>query len=464
VLVILCGAVVLIGAAYRRERSAHADALAHAAAAERSRDEAVANFNRYEAVSGFLRTLLNGARAEVAHGKDTQLLRSIVDLAEKTLPDIDDNPAASGDAHMILAGVFRDLGEFARAETHLLAAVDRYTSFFGEMNRNTAAAMSNLGALYRGSLRRYGDAERLLVHASDILERIGGTDDIDYQHARSSLALLYLDRGDYSRAEPVLRAIRQAAEKRSGPDSLETLKATHNHAGALGELGRPHEALALERRVYEGRKRALGEDHPDTVNALLYMARLLNSLEQSAEALPMADEVIRYRLRDYGPSHQLTLSARGFHAIVLRDLGRLDEALAEIDSVHAAYAAHLGPEHFDTIEAQLLSVEFRIAADPSPARLADADACLATFEKAYPEGNYRVDMARSLRGMALACAGRNEEAEATLLRAYRDITGRVSPANRISHRIADALVWFYTRAGRPAEAAAWRAKAAPPAE
>jgi hypothetical protein len=116
----------------------------------------------------------------------------------------------------------------------------------------------------------------------------------------------------------------------------------------------------------------------------------------------------------------------------------------------------------DTLQARGLLLDLECLAAPRPELLAEADDILAVYQRKFPGGSLWIDYASCKRGMALACAGRDAEAEECLTRAYAALAARVGASNGTARRAAGALAWFYTRSGRAAEAEAWAAKAAPP--
>jgi eukaryotic-like serine/threonine-protein kinase len=462
------GAFGAIATALNRERAARADAVLSATAAEHARDEAVdqktlaeSNLKRYEAVAGFLRTLLAGVRPEIARGKDTTLLRQVLENAEKTLPDLESQPAAQADAMGMLAEVYRSLGDFEQAEHYGKRTIEQYTRAFGEEHKLTASAIHNLGALYRGSLRRYDEAEPLLQRATELFLAVSGPDNIDYRRSQNSLALLLMDTGKYAQAEPMLRQLREYEEKKEGPDAASTLRAMHNHAGALSMTGRVHEALALAQETYERRAQTLGEDHTDTVNSLHFVASTLRACGRAEESLAIAQRVLEIRSSHQGPKHQMTLSARGSIAQTLRDLGRLEEALAEASAVVADSIETLGAEHIDSIQQRLLVLECKVLLGRCDGLLEEAEAIFQSTLKQGARYAMWASIAGVHRGLALACVG-DAAAESLLRTGYDELAANVGPANRLTRRAAESLAWYYRRTGDESTAAEWDGRAAVP--
>jgi serine/threonine protein kinase len=483
VLAVMIAALVVIASALQRERIARASsdenarkygiakeaAERSAAAAETAKNEAVANLRqaetnleRAEAVAGFLRTLLGGVRPDISRGKDTALLRAVLENAESQLGNIKDQPAAHGDAVSMLADVYRALGDFPKSEAYSKMAIESYTLAFGEKDQLTASAIHNLGAMYRGSMRRYDEAERLLHRAADIFLEVLGPESADYRRAQNSLTLLLMDMGKYAEAEPLLRQLREYEERTHGLDATTTLRAMNNHAGALIMLGRGTEALELAEETLERRRRVSGADSADTVNSTLVVANALRTCGRAEEALPLAREVVDIRTRHQGENHQLTLSARGIVAQTLRDMGRYQDALAEAVSTAAASTTSLGADHIDTLQQRMLVVECRSMLGRCDGLIEEADAIVRAAAAQGERYALWHAYAQAHRGIAMGCGG-DRGALAPLEAAHAELVTIAGEANRLTRRCAAMLAWVHRKLGEEEQAKVWDSRAAIPA-
>lgn len=463
-------AIIATGSALVREREARADAVEHALQADAARDEALANaaiarrnLERNEAVTAFLRTLLGGIRAEVARGRDTTLLRSILESSERSLVMLDDQPVAKADSHTLLGDIFRDIGEYERSESHYLRSLELYHEHLGEDHRAAAVSMHNLGALYRGSMGRLDEAEPLLRRAVEIFVELAGPDDTDSRRARNSLALMYLDSAKYAKAEPLLHDLRASDERVFGPTHIATQRAMHNHAGVLSMLGRVHEAYELATRTHEIRSMELGEDHPNTIVSMLLVGSLLRTLGRPEEALPLVKKGVEFCMQQAGEAHQRTVNARTHLVVTLRDLGRHEDAEAEAEATLEVARNALGETHIDTLQVRMLALELRVLRGRCEGALAEASEIIDIFSNLGDRFALWQSVAQMGHGLGLACEGDAEGAEAALRLAYEALEGQVTRSHRFTQRTAELLAWLLTEWDRPAEAAQWlqRASVAP---
>ena len=77
----------------------------------------------------------------------------------------------------------------------------------------------------------------------------------------NALGVFYYARGEFARAEPLLRQLLETAERRSGPAQTDTLLIMHNLAACLQAMGELEESERLYRRVLAARERMLGPEH-----------------------------------------------------------------------------------------------------------------------------------------------------------------------------------------------------------
>ncbi|MBC7833555.1 MAG: serine/threonine protein kinase [Phycisphaerales bacterium] len=471
-IVIMCIAIVVISRALVRAERALADSKRSAKDAIAARDDAVIqgaaaerSAERYRSLNGFVQKLLGSVRPQVALGKDTSLLRSLVEASENDLGSLVDQPVALADAHHLLSQIYRDLGEFARAEEHGNDALDLYVRHLGENSETSARVMNDLGALYRGSLRRFDKAESLLQRAEKVFVGLQGEDGEETLRTRSGLALLYLDTAQYTKAEPLLRRIREQREHTLGPSDLGTLKAMHNHAGALGMIGRDAEAEAVSRVVYESRLGQLGEKHPETITSMVALSSLLRVLGRPDESLPLIEKGVELRTELLGESHQHAIVARGQLAQTLRDLGRLDEASREAEKTVTLGRSVLGASHLDTLQGRCIALELRAMQGNCEGALAEAQEISEQFGASMGQNAAFSLLAADIsRGYALSCVGDDQAAVELLSHTYEQLRATVGQHHRTTRRAAASLAWVHESRSRPVEAGQWRARSAAPTQ
>lgn len=77
-------------------------------------------------VAGFLRRMLEGVRPAVALGRDTQMLKEILDTAaQRVASELGQSPAVDAEIRHILGRSYSDLGDYTNAVSLLTGALDR---------------------------------------------------------------------------------------------------------------------------------------------------------------------------------------------------------------------------------------------------------------------------------------------------------------------------------------------------
>jgi hypothetical protein len=105
----------------------------------RLRVEADANAAKSAQVARFMTDMLKGVGPSVALGRDTAMLREILDGTARRLDtELRDQPAVAADLRETLGLVYRDLGQYAAAETLLRDVVTTHRRLFGNESAELA--------------------------------------------------------------------------------------------------------------------------------------------------------------------------------------------------------------------------------------------------------------------------------------------------------------------------------------
>lgn len=133
------------------------------------------------------------------------------------------------------------------------------------------------------------------------------------------------------------------------PDEVMSLRLRHWAAQWTGELGRPHEALALFADLIPDEVRLLGESHPDTSRSRHSQAQWTGESGDFDAAILLFDALIAHLTVTVGPDHPETLRALHSSAYWVGETDRPTEACGRLEEVLARRIRVLGPEHPDTL-------------------------------------------------------------------------------------------------------------------
>uniref|UniRef100_A0AAU2A2T5 Tetratricopeptide repeat protein n=1 Tax=Streptomyces sp. NBC_00093 TaxID=2975649 RepID=A0AAU2A2T5_9ACTN len=127
------------------------------------------------------------------------------------------------------------------------------------------------------------------------------------------------------------------------------LDADYAHAIALGNAGRPTDAVHRLTDLLGQRRRSLGENHPDTLTARHDIARYLGEAGKHHDAVRILDQVVADRGRVLGADHEHTLVTRSSRARFLRETGDVQGALVGLREVLPDQERVLGVDHLDVL-------------------------------------------------------------------------------------------------------------------
>jgi tetratricopeptide (TPR) repeat protein len=269
-------------------------ALRERKAAQSSADHATTQAERSDQVAHFLEEMLHGVGPSVAMGRDTTMLREIVDrTTDRVDKDLNGQPEVQNELRLTLAHVYFELQSYKEMEQVSRHALQTARAHFGEENLPVADALGQLGRalMMQGS---YDEAEAT---------------------SRQSISMQKKLRGEGSLEEAL---------------SLCSLSGTLRHqADIKGDRETQlAEAVAAARAGLAIRRKLLGNEHDETAWALLNLSIALNFESKYIEAEAAIREGYAMRARIHGEEHPFAAIDLKFLALALLRQGKLDEAEA----------------------------------------------------------------------------------------------------------------------------------------
>jgi hypothetical protein len=189
-------------------------------------------------------------------------------------------------------------------------------------------ALSNLASVAI-DMSRMEEAAQLCQRAIAIVVKMAGEADPRVQALRAELAGLYLNRGEVSTAESLLRETIARAAKAPKTGSLETAFALD----VLACLYAKQKKMALAEKT-ERQALAIWESRPDSetlslATANLHLSFFLNFRKKAAEALPHLEHAIAVLRALPEPQPALEAAASMSLAYIYASLGLRSEAVQE---------------------------------------------------------------------------------------------------------------------------------------
>jgi tetratricopeptide (TPR) repeat protein len=273
-------------AAERQATQARANESILRQKAEVDEKKAQAEAQRSRQVTRFLEDMLQGVGPSVALGRDTRLLREILDnTAQRVAKDVKDQPDVEAEILNVIGEVYRGLAQYEQAEQMHRQALGIQMKLRGPQGLDVARSLLNLSGALLGQDQLAG-AETACREALEIRRKLLGEEHPEVARSLAALGLARQSRGDLAEAEPLLR-----------------------------------QALAMQRKL-------LPADDPSIAASLRDLARLLHSQDQSGEAERLLREALAIQRRVWGEDDLRVASLLGNLGAVLASQGNLAEAEA----------------------------------------------------------------------------------------------------------------------------------------
>jgi CHAT domain-containing protein/tetratricopeptide (TPR) repeat protein len=162
-------------------------------------------------------------------------------------------------------------GDYPEAEKWLLEAKSIREKVLGKQNQDYAKTLNNLGLTYQAK-GEYANAEQMYAEAKNIWEKTLGKEHPGYPNFINNLALLYLSKGEYDKAEPLYIEANEIRAKTTGVESLQYASSANNLAYLYHAKGDYNRAEPLYIQAKSIRAKILGQEHPEYGSSLITLA------------------------------------------------------------------------------------------------------------------------------------------------------------------------------------------------
>jgi hypothetical protein len=270
----------------------------------KQRGKAETEASKSRQVAQFLKDMLKGVGPSVALGRDTTLLREILDKTrERVSRDLANQPAVETELCTVLAETYIDIEAFEQAESIARTGLERSRSLYGEDDLATA---------------------RLLVDLGFALYRLGN-------HQDQALALM---REGYAIQEKLLPA-----------DSLELANSMDKIAELLRRYSRTSEAESLQRQALAIKRKCLGNENPALIPSLNSLSWLLRDRDALPEAESVVQEALSLHRKSASADDPDTAISYRTLGVLFEQEGKVAEGEAALQKAAGMERRLLGPEH-----------------------------------------------------------------------------------------------------------------------
>ncbi len=485
-------------------------ALRERKAAEVNAAQARTEAARSAQVAHFLKDMLQGVAPSKALGRDTAMLREIVDNTAKRIDqELKEQPDVQIEMRLILGKVYFDLQLYREMERNARRTVELARERSASENVATADALGQLGQALM-FLRNNDEAESVARQAIAMQRRLRGPDSLQEAVSLLNLCDILRNVGSDSSGDERARKLAEAEEmgraavairrKLLGDANDDTAWALVTLSITLNVEGKLAEAEGAIRQAYGIRMRLHGEEHPYTASDMMYLALVLNSQGKYSEAEECCSKSVTIMEKLDGKGKLAQENLHHFWGNALRGQGKLSEAEAHYRESIQIGTREVGVDNVDVADgltdlAGLLKdegklIDARQCAEQAvdryrrfPSRTmqlsaalallagievrneefaaaeSEARECLEIREKRIPD-DWRTFNTRSVLGAALLGQRKYAESESLLLSGYEGLKQREATIPRTGKsrlkEAAEYLVRLYEASDQPDKAAQWK--------
>lgn len=299
--------------------------------AEADKKKAQTEASKSQQVAQFMKNMLNGVGPQVAQGRDTTMLREILDkTAERLAKDLRNQPEVETELRIIIGGVYEELGESSKAETMRRGALGIQRRLFGNEHPAVAESLVQLCyTLWRDGKR--AEAEEIGREAVVLHRKLYGSENTKTAYALDQLANVLWRTGRLTEAEGPAREALTIQRKLAGTNENSYLAyAIGQMANVFLKQGKAKEAESLLRECVAMQER-IGDT--ELVWRLQNLAEAIEAQGRHAEA----EAVIRHGIAIGKQFHNNDAVQR-----LLRTLGHILFQAGKLTEAEAVCREHLG--------------------------------------------------------------------------------------------------------------------------
>jgi eukaryotic-like serine/threonine-protein kinase len=284
-------------------------------------------------VAQFLKDMLKGVGPSVALGRDTTMLREILNqTAQRVATELKGQPAAEAELCYTIGNTYFDIAEYAKAEAMHRRALELRQAAFGRTNAFVADSLCSLADTL--AARGYGtNAEAMQREALAMRRSLLGPDHPDVATSLNALANVLWHQGKLDEAESLGRqalALRQKIYTNDHPSVAQSMSDLGFVLWLKGDNEELPEDLKESEKLLRGaldmRKGLFGDFHPSVAETRFNLAEVLGDEGQFTEAEALLLQVLANRKKLLGDQHPLLINTLHVLYGLLWDQGKFSEA------------------------------------------------------------------------------------------------------------------------------------------
>jgi len=383
-----------------------------------------------EKVAQFLEDMLSGVGPSVALGRDTTLLKEILDKTAKRVgTDLPKEPEVEAELLYTLGEVYWELGDLEHAEAMHRAALTIRTNALGPKDPQVAQSMRRLGhVLWRRG--RLDEAEKLTRAAVAMQRGLFGSRNIEVARSLENLSAILNTIGTRESVGEAVGSLRESLaieESVLGHDNLEVVDTMQDLVAILPRCGKAAEATALDHEALTIRTNVQGADNPLVViQALRVQTTELETQDRLGDEETAFNELLAAQRKLLGDQHPDLAQSLNRQAALFKKEGKLAEsetARREALAMQRKLLGNESPEVGQTLSnlGQVLAEENKLAESEDVYRES-----IMIRKKIFGKVDINVAYSLAYLGSVLERDGKPKEAMASYLEAANGVPSAAS--------------------------------------
>ena len=201
-----------------------------------------------------------------------------------------------------LAILYQDMGNYLKAKKTYLKVLNIYTNVLGKSHSRVATVEKNLAGVC-SDLGSYAEAEKHYINALKIREKISGTNHVDVASALNDIGSFFRLQDKYNEAEPLYKRALSIRQNKLGMKHLDTAGSLNNLARLYKDLKRYSEAANNYNQALKIMFDIHGTNHPDSAKTMNNLAEVYRACGKYKDALPLYSKALKSFVIFFGTNH-----------------------------------------------------------------------------------------------------------------------------------------------------------------
>jgi len=345
---------------------------------------------------------------------------SLLELGESKADNLDGFPELKGTMYSVIGQIYRNIGEFEKADHLLSEAMFIFKNHYGDTHIETINTMDHYGLLLVNK-GEFDKADSLLTHTLNVRRQHISDNPVALAQTLNYLALANRRKGNFDEAETLYRQSYDLRSENLGEEHPLTLESLSSLAVTLHNKGRYEQAERIYRDLIEKRRRVLGANHPDYATNLSSLGALLMNIGEFEEAESILKEALMIRSSQLGEFHPVVAITMNNLGMLHKDIGRISESEEYFRKALAIRQVALGEDHVNTAISYFCLADLMLKKKSSETALSYLKKAQTVFKKHLP-ANHSFNVRSDLRlGSIYADMNQLAQADSIMQPAYEQL-------------------------------------------